>query len=190
MEEAKKLTGGMRVFSDGSCIDGMVGAAAVLFRQGTEAGILRKNMGAECWHTVYEAEVVGLTLAAELLKRERFVEATTIGADSQAAIRAMSNTRGKPGQHLVDQLHKKVEEVHSRHGSNVVEIWWIPGHEGIRENERADEEAKRAARGDSSPADLLPHTCSRTIPTSRSAARQSHPKKIKGDAASMFIESL
>ena len=45
---------------DGSCIDGKVGAAAMMFRQGEESHVLRKYIGDECHHTVYEAEVIGL----------------------------------------------------------------------------------------------------------------------------------
>ena len=76
----------MKVFSDGSCIKGKVGAAAVMFKQGVERQVLRKHVGAESQHTVYEAEVIGLTLAAELIEREGFIEASIIGADNQAVI--------------------------------------------------------------------------------------------------------
>ena len=76
----------MRVYSDSSCIDGQIGAAAVMFKQGEEVGTLRKHVGDEYHHTVYEAKVIGLTLAAKLIARERSVETTIIGADNQVAI--------------------------------------------------------------------------------------------------------
>jgi len=57
-----------------------------MFKKGEEQRVLRKHIGDECQHTVYEAEVIGLTLAAELIRQERFVEAAVIGADNQATI--------------------------------------------------------------------------------------------------------
>jgi len=50
--------------------DDKVGAAAVMFKQGKEICALRKHVGDECHHTVYKVEVIGLTLAAELIARE------------------------------------------------------------------------------------------------------------------------
>jgi len=47
-----------------------VGAAAVLFRNREERGVLRKDLGKENEHTVFEAEVMGLALAAELIRAE------------------------------------------------------------------------------------------------------------------------
>ena len=57
---------------------------------------------------------------------------------------------------------------------------WTPGHEGIDGNERADEEAKRAAQGESSPAkDLPPFLRRKPLPLSVSATRQLLKKKMK-----------
>jgi len=55
------------------------------------------------------------------------------------------------GQHLVDRFHKQVEVAKLWHMGMEVTLRWTLGHVGIAENEWADEEAKRAARGDSSP---------------------------------------
>jgi len=75
LEEIVKLTQEIRVYSDGSCI-GRIGAATVCSGRG-EVHTLRKHIGDECHHTVYEAEVIGLTLAAELIARECFVKNTS-----------------------------------------------------------------------------------------------------------------
>ena len=45
-----------------------------MFKNGEELHVLRKHLGDECQHTVYEAEIIGLMLAAELITRENFVE--------------------------------------------------------------------------------------------------------------------
>src|SRR5882724_6382803 len=82
-----------------------------------------------------------------------------------------------------------MEEIYNKHGHDTLEIWWTPGHEGIMENERADEEAKKAAKGDTSPDDQLPSGCRDEIKTSRSAARQNHFKLTKSKAANQFKKS-
>jgi len=51
-------------------------------------------------------------------------------------------------------------------------IRWTPGHDSIPGNERADEEAKKAEYGDSSPAPLLPKVCRDPVLVSRSAECQ------------------
>jgi len=122
-------------------IDSKVGTAAVMFKQGEELQVLRKHVGDECQHIVYEAEVIGLTLAAKLVAGENFVEDAIIGADNQVTFHALESTKGSPGQHLVHRLQEKVEEIYDKHTHDTLEIWWTPGHEGIKENERADEEA-------------------------------------------------
>jgi len=79
-----------------------------------------------------------------------------------------------------------MEEIYNKHSHDTLEIWWTPGHEGIMENERADEEAKKAAKGDTSPDDQLPPGCRDEIKTSQSAARQNHSKLTKSEAANQF----
>ena len=63
-----------KVYSDGLCIGRKVGTAAVMFKNGEELHVLRKHVGDECQHMVYEVEVIGFTLAAELVARENFIE--------------------------------------------------------------------------------------------------------------------
>ena len=46
---------------------------------------------------VYEAKLVGLTLAAELLQQLDFLEDTTIATNNQAAIKAVTSFHSAPG---------------------------------------------------------------------------------------------
>src|SRR5882724_10062237 len=94
VEEAVVAHEEVKVFSDGSCIEGKVGAAAVLFCDSQEKRVARKYSGPDCEHTVFEAEVVGLTLAAKLICTEQNIESVMLGAYSQAAIRAQEGLWG------------------------------------------------------------------------------------------------
>jgi len=63
IEEQKKLKDVIQIYADGSGHNGGIGAAAVLIRKGKEPHILKYHLGPDKTHTVYEAEVIGLTLA-------------------------------------------------------------------------------------------------------------------------------
>jgi len=132
------------VFSDGSAIDGRVGTAAVLCRDGEVKAVLWKYLGPKDRHTVFEVEAVGLVLAAELVRAEETVCTVTIGADSQAVIHASCNIKGESGQYLVDMVHEWMMVVKSKHRGLNTELWWTLGHEGIPGNEWEDAEAKKA----------------------------------------------
>jgi len=65
---------------------GGIGAPVVLFRKGEEKHMLRKYLGKEGEHTVFKAEVMGLALAAELVRAETHMDVVEIGTNSQAAL--------------------------------------------------------------------------------------------------------
>ena len=75
IEEVTKVRCEVQVYVDGSGINGGVGAVAVLFRNGHEKRVLTKHLGKGKDHTVFEAEVVGLTFAAELVRAEAHIDA-------------------------------------------------------------------------------------------------------------------
>lgn len=64
-----------------------------------------------------------------------------------------------------------------------------PGTRRDQKNERADEEVKKAAKGDSSPDEQLPIQCRGTLPISKAAAQQSFFKDLKIEAAKTFAKS-
>ena len=105
VKEQKELKDDIQIFTDGSGFNGGIGAAAVLTRTGKEPRILRYHLGSEDDHTVYEAEVVGLTLAIQLLATEQNVTyPVSILTDNQAAIQA-GKENGKHGnRYLTEQL--------------------------------------------------------------------------------------
>lgn len=171
----------VKVYSDGSGIDRHIGAAAVLFRNGSRRGTLRYKLGSDTLHTVYEGEVVGASLGTELLRTQKKVRSASIYIDNQACIRSYQLARPKPGHYLVDHLHKQLDRVFKKHPNIHLRLRWIPGHLGNDGNEAVDEEAKKAARGETSEDKTLParFRSRRSIPASKSALKQAYQEQIK-----------
>ncbi|ETW79491.1 hypothetical protein HETIRDRAFT_428025 [Heterobasidion irregulare TC 32-1] len=147
IEAEKQNRDEIQVYSDGSLIEGGVGAAAVLFRHGNEKARLHKHLGRAEHHTVYEAELTGILLALQLIQNEPPHRSASIALDNVAAIQATKIARSTPGSYLVDAIHDKVEKEFGGRGRGRPTLRWVPGHVDIVGNERSDEEAKAAARG-------------------------------------------
>ena len=149
------------VYCDGSSLDNGTGGAAVLYVNQVEHSSLCYHLGPSNKHTVYEGELVGLSLAIHLLTSQRFqiTSYVVVGTDNQAAIQALNNQRPHPGHYILDHIHEAAESLHSKQASlrfpgrtdlptkDVVDlkIHWTPGHEKFAPNERADELAKQAS---------------------------------------------
>ncbi|KAI0363579.1 hypothetical protein BV20DRAFT_926390, partial [Pilatotrama ljubarskyi] len=67
---------------------------------------------------------------------------------------------------------------------------WVPGHEGVLGDEAADEAAKAAARGCSSPKTQLPRPLRTMLPLSATRARQNFKAEVQGRAAERWRTSL
>ena len=110
--------------------------------------------------------------------------------DSQALIKAMENQRPHAGHFILDEIHNAAEKLQAKQDGlfnreeraqaiRAKEVWkgctkgvidlhliWVPGHHDFAPNEKADEEAKKAAKGDSSDAKLLPSFLRKSLPLS------------------------
>ncbi|KAF8880970.1 hypothetical protein BD779DRAFT_1675634 [Infundibulicybe gibba] len=159
----------IRIYSDGSGIDGKIGAAAVLYRDGIPKHTLRYQLGSDHHHTVYEGEGVGIILGLELLRKEAKGSVTRVrmGVDNQAAITSTASIKPKPAHYLWDMLDKRLNLVMNRHPNAKLAICWMPGHEGIDGNEWADEVAKEASQLGSSPSKDLPATLRKSLVRTR-----------------------
>lgn len=169
----------IKIYSDGSGINGKIGAAAVLIRNGQpQPKTIHYHLGSEDDHTVYEAEAVGLTLAAQLLSMEDDVTyPISIFVDNQATIKSGDVFSTKSGHYLIDHFRSMITKLKkaSRDRQFNITVRWISGHDGVEGNELADKEAKRAAEAstESSPRrHLPPYLRKGVLPSSISALRQ------------------
>lgn len=126
------------IYTDGSGINGKIGAAAV------GGGITgRAYLGPSTSYTVYSAELYGIILALFMGFRTGYKDNhIIICADNQTALKAIANPRGGSGQHMVKFIVWLIDD-HRRRGVNV-ELHWVPAHIGIAGNEAADVAAKQA----------------------------------------------
>lgn len=134
-------------FSDGSLFPGEgIGAAAHHLPSGT---VSPANLGDPDFHTVYEAELVGIRLAAELAisHRTRLCTSFWFFIDNQSSIRALTQQlRPTPGLSLRQRALDVLTTLADTSPFATVRLVWCPAHIGIQENEDADEAAKEATR--------------------------------------------
>lgn len=183
----RRSTAQVRLYSDGSAHDGGVGAAAVLLRAGARPRILHRYLGSDEEHTVYEAELVGMGLAMQLLKTEvRRVGTATLGVDNQAALRATEITRPRAGHYLVREMDRMVKAVRKARPNIRIVGHWTPGHSDLEGNEISDVEAKRAAAGLSSEKRKLPKFLHKRLPHSAAARKQAYRKRADEIASQIW----
>ncbi|KAE8217039.1 hypothetical protein CF319_g8779 [Tilletia indica] len=138
-------------FTDGSRVEGKVGAAALNERT---RQVSQLHLGPDVHHTVYEAELQGILLALLAADQNNIpLFQISIAVDNQAAILALScPPRRQSGQHLLLQIHAAVGELRAKHRWCSVRLLWCPGHEGVEGNEAVDklaqETAKRGTEGE------------------------------------------
>jgi len=82
----------VQVFTDGSAIEGKVGAAAILLREGRPIRTLHFHLGSEGKHTVHKAELVGILLGLHLISTEKKGSTTfALGSDNQVGIKVFQS---------------------------------------------------------------------------------------------------
>lgn len=133
----------LSIYTDGSGIDGEIGAAAVcLLTRQTRA----VYMGPNTVSTVYAAELQGISLALQIA--QEYVEQggrrrnIAIYTDNQAAIWSIAKAEGRSGAYILEEIADQVQRLQDR--GRPVTVRWIPAHVGIPGNEAADRAAKEA----------------------------------------------
>jgi len=139
------------------------------------------HLGTAEEHTVFEAEEVGLTLAAKLIATERNLRfPLSIFVDNQASIQSGESFYSRPGSYLADRFRRMMQLIAKNNNDFDVTVRWVPGHADVHGNEEADKQAKRAVedRESNSPRQHLPHYLRLgTLPLSISALKQAHNKQ-------------
>jgi ribonuclease HI len=174
-EQHRRDNNEIMIYTDGSGLDGEIGAAAVLKRRGVDGWKWRRmHLGKMKVHNVHEGEGVGMILGVEMLKEERRVRGVTICVDGQAAIRAAGSGKPRPSHYIFDIFHDRLRMAHKQHPNLALTVRWTPGHDGIRGNEIADAHAKKAAEGDVSPPAQLPRPLRQQLPYSKTAMKRAY----------------
>nr|XP_049697305.1 uncharacterized protein LOC126054733 [Helicoverpa armigera] len=128
----------VRIFTDGSKIEGKVGAALSLWNNEGEVQNLKLSLAAYC--TVYQAELLAICRATdEILKRTE--SSYGLYSDSMAALQTLSNH----GSLHPLAVRARANLSQALDQSKAVSLFWIKAHAGLPGNERADELAKEAA---------------------------------------------
>jgi ribonuclease HI len=142
-KEASKSKHTMTVYTDGSGINGKIGAAAC---NATTNKTSHQHLGTEIQYNVYSAELSAIYIALSQWKATKNQFSTCrIYADAQNAAKSIINPQRQSGQSLIKPIVDLVDNLMAPGSYRKLEIVWIPGHYGIPGNERADENAKKAA---------------------------------------------
>jgi len=166
-----------KIFTDGSGHNGKVGASAVLYKKGEtqEHKSLKFHLGMLTEHTTYEAEAVGAILATWLLRSlpSSTLSPTNLYTDSQAFIRSTIRRATGSGHYLIKAFCLAADSLQGH-----LQINWISSHSEVTGNEKADELAKQAALGQSSPPQELPPILRQPLPLSTTAEKQAYVKEL------------
>ncbi|CAK1584821.1 unnamed protein product [Parnassius mnemosyne] len=128
----------VRIFTDGSKIDGKVGAAVTVWHNGLEIKTITFRLESYC--SIYQAEMMAIQRALKYIISKKYPGANII-SDSRSAITTICDPVSlNPIASEIRTMIKTLEDNRKQ-----VELYWIKAHCGIQGNERADELAKQAA---------------------------------------------
>ncbi len=125
------------IYSDGSGFKAKIGAAAWMqpLESAPNGEVQRLyHLGSETHHTIFEAELIGVLLALDIIKSTPCLTKVTILLDSQAAIQALQSGKTKSGKYLVDEFYKQIHKIQAKRRSLRIRIQWVPGHIGVNGN--------------------------------------------------------
>ncbi|GAA5836146.1 hypothetical protein JCM5353_002632 [Sporobolomyces roseus] len=148
--------GSLFFYTDGSLMDGRSGAGVVVQEKlddGNWAASGGKGQELGELRTVYEAELVGISMALEVIlgmvkDQPRSEIRYLILADNQSALLNALSPLHSPGQQLRSRILSLYTTILQANPSVQLTFVWVPGHQGIEGNEEADDWAKKAALGE------------------------------------------
>ncbi|GBN66980.1 hypothetical protein AVEN_62854-1 [Araneus ventricosus] len=138
---------GLEIFTDGSGINDKIGAAMVVLYFCKLIHSERVRLGDNS--TVYQAELVGLKLAAEFVLTFTTTRRVNVFSDSRSALQSLADpTNTHP---LVGEVRRFLKRARSERG---VFLHWVKAHVGYHGNELDDGDAKAATDSPSVSVDL------------------------------------
>jgi len=145
LQEHAKNPRTMCIYTDGSGIEGSVAAATY---STTTYAKTHQYLGEEQTTNVYAAELTGVQLAMTTTIEHGLpqYQKCVIYADNQSAVSAILKPERQSGQYILRDIHKLLDKSLDLEPNLLYHIEWVPGHMDIHSNDKADEEAKRAAK--------------------------------------------
>ena len=132
------------IYTDGSGINGKIGASAVTSTISDQA-----YLGPDTQYTVFTGKLYVIFLALNIafyvisIEQRTGIKMPIIYTDNQAALRRVKTPNSKgPGQSILKQVINLIDRLQLIGAT--VEFNWIPAHRNIKGNEAADHMAKSA----------------------------------------------
>jgi ribonuclease HI len=134
----------LHIYTDGSGIANRIGAAAY---SPTISATAHQYLGKADTANVYTAELTAIHLGIKMAgKSDVQFNKCHIYVDNQSSIQAVVKPKQQSGQYIVRNILHDLEELQHQRPNLEFRIAWVPGHMDITRNEKADEEAKKAAQ--------------------------------------------
>ena len=133
---------GVWVFTDGSVQGAFSGAAAIFEDPHGPFGRTSLRIPLGPLQSSTDAELAGIRGALSCLSRSRDWHRATIVTDSRAAIQMILRTDWRRCRTSVHSIQQSTQALMAQ--GHQVHFWWVPGHQGIAGNERADAAARAA----------------------------------------------
>ncbi|XP_045450167.1 uncharacterized protein LOC123658921 [Melitaea cinxia] len=127
----------VNIFTDGSKIEGKVGAALSVWTGAAEARTLKLALPSYC--TVYQAELLAICRAARMAA-DNLAGSVGIYSDSLSALLTLKNPKALHPLAVEAREHLRRALLQDKH----IELFWIKVRAGLEGNERADHLAKEA----------------------------------------------
>lgn len=128
----------VKIYTDGSKLEGKVGAALSIWDGETETKAIKLSLAAYC--TVYQAEILAICRATEeALKCAK--NECCIYSDSRSALETITNYNAL--HPLAVKTRENLKKAFNL--GKTVSFYWVKAHVGLIGNERADQLAKEAA---------------------------------------------
>lgn len=183
-EQEAVSTANFKLYVDGSGYEGGTGAAAVVMRHGEEISAVSHSLGPLTHYTTFDAEAVGLLLAANEILSRNLHGKIDIYMDNQSVIQRMESGKKGTGQYILkyaeEALSLAAKRAKDTNSTLDMKLRWISAHDDVAGNERADTLAKEAATGKVQPAEYCPlllHDLPK-LPHSKAAVRKEAHQQV------------